>query len=440
VRKSFLAIALLSLTLGNWSCKKQTGNVIIEGQNTNTLQPFQTDTFTLWSKTIDEDSMPGNNLSYLLIGSMNDPLFGYSKATAFSKSKIIEPLNNFPNTQEPDSALLFIPMVGNNNFYGNRATVQKLLISIMAEGFNSSRVYYQSDQFKVKPNISSVYTGRLFQEGIDSIGYKKEKIKLPNGLLIKLSADFARYLMQMPITAYQTTEGLNKHFPGICISPISEDLPPGEGGLGVFDFKNEFSISDRAKILLYYQDTQTFVFGFDDQTKSLNYAQTGPYTYEINEQLLSKENTSDLSYVQSLSGTKTKVLMPYLYELIKDGNVAINKAEIVFHVADNTATPQYYAPPRLNLFQPISSNNNRNSLTKDGGSSTYGGLINEKGYYYKFDITRQIQSILSTKANLNKDINNGLLLTVPTDVPVSGSRVVIDNKKTRLIVTYTKPN
>lgn len=440
MRNFLLAIALLSLTLGNWSCKKQTGNVIIEGQSTNTLQPFQTDTFTLWSKTIDEDSMPGNNLSYLLIGSMNDPLFGYSKATAFSKSKIIEPLNNFPNTIQPDSALLFIPMVGNNNFYGNRATVQKLLITVMAEGFSGNRVYYQSDRLKTNPSISSSYTGRLFQEGIDSIGYKKQKIKLPNGLLIKLSSEFARYLMQMPTSAYQTTEGLNKHFPGICITPVSDDLPPGEGGLGVFDFKNEFSISDRAKILLYYQDTQTFVFGFDDQTKSLNYSQTGPYTYEINKQLRDQETNTEFSYVQSLSGTKNKVVIPYLYQLIKDGNVAINKAEIVFHIAPNTATPQYYAPPRLNLFQPLSNSSNRNSLTKDGGSSTYGGLLNESGYFYKFDITRQIQSILSNKSNLNKDINNGLLLTVPTDVPVSGSRVVIDNKKTRLIVTYTKPN
>jgi len=440
VRNLILAIALLSLAIGNWSCKKQTGNVIVEGQNTNSLQPFQTDTFTLFSKTIDEDSMPGNNLSYLLIGAMNDPLFGYSKATAFAKTKIIEPLNNFPNTIEPDSALLFIPMVGNNNFYGNRASIQKLLIRINAEGFNGNRVYYQSDQLKTKSNVSSVYTGRLFQEGIDSIGYKKQKIKLPNGLLIKLSKEFAQYLQQMPSTAYQTTEGLNKYLPGISIQPISDDLPPGEGGYGVFDFKNEFSISDRAKILLYYNDTQTFVFGFDDQTKTLNYSQTGPYTEEIIRELNGTKQSSEFSYVQSLSGTKNKVEIPYLYNLIATGNVAINKAEIIFHIADNTATPNYYAPPRLNLFQPLSSNSNRNSLTKDGGSSSFGGLLNEKGYYYKFDVTRQIQSILSSKANLNKEINNGLLLTIPTDVPVSGSRVVIDNKKTRLIVTYTKPN
>lgn len=440
MRNLILAIALLSLAIGNWSCKKQTGNVIVEGQNTNSLQPFQTDTFTLFSKTIDEDSMPGNNLSYLLIGAMNDPLFGYSKATAFAKTKIIEPLNNFPNTIEPDSALLFIPMVGNNNFYGNRASIQKLLIRINAEGFNGNRVYYQSDQLKTKSNVSSVYTGRLFQEGIDSIGYKKQKIKLPNGLLIKLSKEFAQYLQQMPSTAYQTTEGLNKYLPGISIQPISDDLPPGEGGYGVFDFKNEFSISDRAKILLYYNDTQTFVFGFDDQTKTLNYSQTGPYTEEIIRELNGTTQSSEFSYVQSLSGTKNKVEIPYLYNLIATGNVAINKAEIVFHIADNTATPNYYAPPRLNLFQPLSSSSNRNSLTKDGGSSTFGGLLNEKGYYYKFDVTRQIQSILSSKANLNKEINNGLLLTIPTDVPVSGSRVVIDNKKTRLIVTYTKPN
>jgi len=105
---------------------------------------------------------------------------------------------------------------------------------------------------------------------------------------------------------------------------------------------------------LYYSDTQTFVFGFDDQTKTLNYSETGPYKEEIVRQLVSKEKSQEFSYVQSLSGTKNKIEIPYIYNLIADGNIAINKAEIVFHVADNTATPNYYAPPRLNLFQPLS--------------------------------------------------------------------------------------
>lgn len=431
----WLSISMLSFS----SCKKQDGNVIIEGQNLENLGIFRTDTITLEARTIDEDSMPGNNLSYLVLGSMNDPLFGPSSSSIYAKTKIIEPINAFPNTIEPDSALLFIPMVGNNNFYGNKNTIQTLKINPLAESFNSSKIYFQSNTLKVNQNIESVYRGVLYKESIDSIGYQKKKMKLPNGILIKLSKEFAQYLQSMPAEAYQTTEGLNKYLKGICISPESSDLPPGEGGVGVFDINNEFSLSDRAKILLYYNDTSTFVFGFDGKLNSLNHSENGPYTPEIIAQL-NNPNPQSITYIQSMNGLKTWIKIPYLSNLAKDGNIAVNRAEITFHLQPNSFNTSYYAPPRLNLFQPLNDSNFRNSLTRDGATSGYGGILYEGSNYYKFDITRYIQHILTTQVNTGKNINNGLLLTIPTDAPVTGSRAIIDNSKTKLIITYVKPN
>lgn len=430
----WICIVMLSIT----SCKRQDGNVIIEGQNLENLGVFRTDTLTLEAKTIREDSLPGNNISYLVLGSMNDPSFGPSRSSIYAKTKIIEPINNFPNTIEPDSALLFIPMVGNNNFYGNRNTIQTLRINPLAESF-VSKIYYQTNTLKTNNNVESIYRGPLFKESIDSIGYQKTKIKLPNGILIKLSKEFARHLQQLPAEAYQTTEGLNKHFKGISIIPESTDLPPGEGGVGVFDINNEFSLADRAKILLYYNDTSTFVFGFDGKINSLNHSDCGPFTPEIISEL-NNPNPQQITYIQSMNGLKTWIRIPYLTNLVAEGNIAVNKAEITFHLQGNSFDTRYYAPPRLNLFQPLNDSNFRNSLTRDGATSGYGGILFEGGNYYKFDITRYIQNILTTQANTGKNIHNGLLLTIPTDAPVTGSRAIIDNSKTKLIITYVKPN
>ena len=83
-------------------------------------------------------------------------------------------------------------------------------------------------------------------------------------MLIKLSKEFARQLQQMPSEAYQTNEGLLKHFSGIAIVAQNDELSPGEGGVGVLDLANAININYRAKILLYYNDTSTYIFGFDE--------------------------------------------------------------------------------------------------------------------------------------------------------------------------------
>ena len=86
---------------------------------------------------------------------------------------------------------------------------------------------------------------------------------LKPGIVIKLSNEFARSLMQMPSEAYQSNDGLAKHFKGIAIIPENDEFMPGDGGYAVFDLSNVISLAYRAKIMLYYNDTNTFVFGFE---------------------------------------------------------------------------------------------------------------------------------------------------------------------------------
>lgn len=129
------------------SCKKQDGNIIIDGQsNNNQLDIFRADSFTLLTRTIPEDSLPGNGISYSLLGEMNDPILGKSKASIFAKMLILEPENNFPNGIEPDSAILYIPMVDGLNFYGDHLTKQRLQIFQLTEAIAANNVYYQKQK------------------------------------------------------------------------------------------------------------------------------------------------------------------------------------------------------------------------------------------------------------------------------------------------------
>lgn len=435
-------LAVLVVLMGLAACKKQDGNIIIDGQsNNNQLDIARTDTFTLLANTIREDSLPGNGISYSLLGEMHDPILGKSKASLFAKMIILEPENNFPNNIEPDSAILYIPMVDGLNFYGNPLTKHRLQIFPLDETISSGKVYYQNQNIAYNKQLSANYYGLLFQQKFDSIGYRKEKMGLKPGLMVKLSAEFARSLMQMPAEAYQSNDGLAKHFKGVAIIPENDELLPGEGGYAVLDLANNISLAYRAKILLYYNDTSTFIFGFEGKGSIVNQGKVGPYPQSINDQLNNSNKHYNNTYIQALSGLKTKIQIPYLLNLTTEGNVGINKAEIVFYT-DATPNSRQFAPPRLNLYQPLNALSVRNRLIDDAtqSPSTFGGVYDEAKKCYRFTVTRHIQNILNDQHFKSLNTNLGLYLAIPTDNPVIGARTGIDQSKTKLIITYTKPN
>ena len=443
--RSLLFALVLFMALS--ACKNNEGNIVITGQQkSDQLTLFRTDTFTLKTSTVLEDSLPANNLTYVLFGEFHDPLLGKSKASIYAKMNILAPENNFPNTIEPDSALLYIPLVDGLNFYGNSLTKQQIKIYQLDETLIGTNIYYQKQSKpKLNKNVSTDFYGYIYQQKFDSIGYKKGKMGLKPGLLIKLSKEFARQLQQMPSEAYQTNEGLLKHFSGIAIVAQNDELSPGEGGVGVLDLANAININYRAKILLYYNDTSTYIFGFDGRSTIINSSETGPYPEFVESQLKEPNKNYNTTYVQALNGVKTKIEIPYLLNLVQSGshgenNVGINNATLRLYVDDNT-NANYFAPPRMNLFQPISRRSDRNRLVEDALASPtkFGGVFNDKGRYYQFDITRHLQNVLNDKAFEGKDNNLGLYFAVPTDNPVIGARAAIDHSKTKLIITYTKP-
>ena len=443
--RSLLFALVLFMALS--ACKNNEGNIVITGQQkSDQLTLFRTDTFTLKTSTVLEDSLPANNLTYVLFGEFHDPLLGKSKASIYAKMNILAPENNFPNTIEPDSALLYIPLVDGLNFYGNSLTKQQIKIYQLDETLIGTNIYYQKQSKpKLNKNVSTDFYGYIYQQKFDSIGYKKGKMGLKPGLLIKLSKEFARQLQQMPSEAYQTNEGLLKHFSGIAIVAQNDELSPGEGGVGVLDLANAININYRAKILLYYNDTSTYIFGFDGRSTIINSSETGPYPEFVESQLKEPNKNYNTTYVQALNGVKTKIEIPYLLNLVQSGshgenNVGINNATLRLYVGDNT-NANYFAPPRMNLFQPISRSSDRNRLVEDALASPtkFGGVFNDKGRYYQFDITRHLQNVLNDKAFEGKDNNLGLYFAVPTDNPVIGARAAIDHSKTKLIITYTKP-
>jgi hypothetical protein len=440
VKPSLRILLLPILCVYFTACNREQGNIVIDGQGQGNQMGLNiTDTLTLLGTTIDEDSLPSKGLSYALVGEINDPVFGKSKSSLFADLNLVEPNNNFPNTQDPDSAVLFIPAIAGLQHYGDRNFIHRLKIAPITENISSDSVYFQNQSFPVDDNLATYYNGQLINEYNDSVKYRKIKLAPYNGIKVKLSASFAKFLMNMPKEAYETNANLDKYFKGIAIIPENGTLSSGQGSFAVWDIQNVLSTSYRAKIMLYYDDTSTFLFSFSGKSSAVSQGLTGPYHGEIDEQLKNPNKNYDKTFAQALGGVKTKVTIPYLYNLVSEGNVAIQRAEIEFFPIEYNEN--YFVPPRLNLYKPLNAGSTRNYLLKDALVLTnYGGSYNTNTRSYKFEITRHLQEVLNDSFFNHINTNLGLYLAVPADQPVIGARAIFDHTKTKLHLIYTKPN
>lgn len=443
---NFKLIVLLLLTGAFFACKRNDGNIIIQGQgDENQLSLNVEDTFTVWASTIDdpEDSTSSEAFSYMLLGSMNDPIFGHSSSSIYTDVDLFEGNNNFPIGTQADSAILFIPFISGINYYGNKLSKQTIQVYQLQNNLN---VLANAYTYKSKPALNGsavgTYNGSLFFTSKDSIKYKTGKIEHAAGLRVKLSANFANALMNMPANAYNSSAELSNYLKGFALIPENSGLNAGEGGFGIFDFPDAPKGTDlgyRPKIILYYRDTDNFVISLSKNSLNINPSRNINFSNPILTQLSNEKGNYPVTYTQALGGVKTWVRIPYLFNLLQDKNIVINKAELVFTVEDGTANNNYFEPPRLNIFKPVNGGSKANSIIADAlQGAGIGGEFNQSSKTYTFNIARHLQSLINFKFRENGNANFGLFVSVPSDKPITGSRVVLQKPKLRIMYTRIK--
>jgi len=431
------------LALGAFSsCNKYKDSISLSDQgNLGKYGLTRSDTFTIEAATWEEDSIPVSNLNYYLLGQMNDPLFGEAQAGVATNLYPVQPGVVFPSGSRLDSAVLFIPYPPGTNFYGNPATVQQISAYRLKEKVRAERVYYSSDRIDRETQRIGFYRGLVKSSSFDSMRYGKGKILFYPGLRMRLSTDFANLLFSAPAAATQSRDAFADYIRGIALVPDERDLNKGEGGVALLDLNPSQLIAVKPRIIVYYNDTVQLKYEFGYKTNAANFFQTRPRAAALTEQLANPARAYSEAFAQAMAGCKTHFRLPYLGNLVKTGPVVIHKAEFIAVLKDGTSGGYYPAPARLNLGKPFSIARQRSASILDFSENPdYGSVLNNN--QYRFNITFQMQKMIGQYAE-NPDYKDpGLLLFVPTDNPVSGSRAVFDTRqgKTRLILTYTKLN
>ena len=378
--------------------------------------------------TFTDDSVRSDNASTNLLGSFNDPVFGNTTIDLAIQLRLAS-FPSFGSNPVADSIKFFFYYL---TVYGDTSTVQKLRFFELTQSIDPDANYYGTHDlaqyasnvplaeysFKPKVQLDTVYKDTVYQ----LVG-----VKLDNSLAQKLiSADSLDMV---------NNEAFLEYFKGLYIQP--EKVSHG-GAIVSLDMIPTSTFQGSALVLYYHNDNDTlsrayYITSFSARVNSFkhDYSQTAFY------QNLNKETKVDsLIYVQSTGGLKSKIIIPGLENWRDSSNIAINKAELIFHV-DTTASDFRKYPLPTQLLLTYANNNGVELLPRDYYfyAPYYGGYL-QSDYTYRFNITQHLQSIIKGTNN-----NNGFYLT-PYYKNNEMRRAVIKGSTStqgiRFVVTYSK--
>ncbi len=420
-------LSLLSIVVFS-SCKKQNDNVFLSNEGTQGFDGYSyTDSFSLLTSTIREDSLKSDSLSHNLIGVINDPLFGKYEASSFCQFKLPQ-IDKVISSQTLDSAVLFIQFTSDIAYYGDLNSVMSFKVHELTQSMNGT-VTHSNQSYAYDPTPVGSFSGKFKMASTDSMNMRElgKIVKGAPGISIKLSAALATKLFNADINQLHSSDNFIQFFKGLAFvtdaNPVS-----GSGAVAAFNLQGSFS-----KIRIYYNDSLQSDFSVIDGSRRFTKYSFSNQGTAINTQKSSGiKGNFDSSYILSMTGAKTRIRIPYLFSAIKDKSkkISVGKAELIVRPVAGTYTNPFTLPTRLLVLQPDPDTYlNAGIIDLLDPYSFYGGKYNSISNEYRFNITRHIQGLFSDYQLRGIDNNRGLFLVTPSDYPIAPSRIVLDTRK-----------
>ncbi len=437
MRKAILLSAIFFL-VQLFSCKKD-GELSPDFDSGNLSINF-TDTFSLQTSVLEEDSLRTDLSIYHLLGLYNDPIFGPVSSSIYTQVLLTGASLDFGSAPILDSVVLTLDYI---ELYGDTASTMTINVYKLLSDLSDNTDYYSNSYVahEALPLVSIIVTPNLSDSVptlYNNTTYKPHlRIKLPNTFGIDIlnnspftsNTDFLSFLKGFYITTQDSVTNTSIS-PGAG-SIVSFNLNSSLSTLSVYYHYNE---SEKAIIPLKY-DFAISTDGVKYSRFAHNYAGTDVLKHINN----SPTKDTTVTYVSTMAGVKTKIEMPTIKDLSKNGNIVINKAEIVFTIENNTEGNFDEAISSLSLVGINSSGETVFLPDFYEGLDYYGGTLIDGGTSktYTFNISRHIQQLL-----YHSTTDYGLYL-LANGGSTSAKRSVISSEKNltskiRLNITYSK--
>ena len=379
-----------------------------------------TDTVTVTTHSYIIDSIPTKYVSPQLLGSIFDPIFGTTAAGLYTQSRLANNDLDFGSNPVCDSIVFGLDYVG---FYGDTAATQHITIYQLDESMNVDSAYYSNRSL-------SLIQPPLFDE--DLVFKLKDSIQLVGGkvrphLRMNLPISFGEMILSKSgQTELSNNEEFLKFIKGYYV--IADEKLNG-GGMASVKLNSNYS-----RITLYYHNDEDTTFEyFVINENCAKYSYFDHFDYQNSDpdfynQVVMKDHSMDNQtfYIQPNAGVRTEINIPHIMELNKEYPAAVQKAEIIFNVADISDTANYSVPLSVSLVGINEEGNNMFITDSYEGSTYYGGRYDPIENQYIFNITRTIQEML-----LGTSYWHGLRLIINGEA-VLGNRAVFNGNKTNI--------
>ena len=395
------------------SCKKEIDtagyNLIGQGKDLNVTY---TDTFTVEAYTVQMDTLATHRQSYYMLGAMNDAEFGITKAHIVTEFNLPGGASTFTfggAKAKIDSVVLQLPFATSTSYYGDINTEQEFQIYQLAEKLSFDSVY-RSNRI---PKYSTPYINNLIDNGIDFNldTYWKGLFKLSDTLTyplgtqnevlvphlrIKLNNNYRHFFRDMDIQGNLNSTTFKNIFKGLYIKSIGSPML-NSGAISYFNLYAN-STNTCAGIAVYYNDSLKALFPINYGGESrYNQFEHSDFPHKL-QVLLPKDSIKIVNgipdtiaaYVQGAAGTKIRINLPYIFELLKAyPNVLINGAELVVPIVNGTDAGNYSTPTQMFLTSSDSLGRNTYLYQKDllleaVNYSGGGFLAGRKEYRFNF--------------------------------------------------------
>lgn len=387
-RKSFLAgcIALLFLLS---TCKKPEDIGLDTLPSGDLLYTDFSDTATILSSTIREDTLRADELSRILFGSIRDTAYGLTNSSYYGQILLSSTPNLIADSSQTnigaDSLVLSLAYSG---WYGDTTVPQNIHVYRLTEDMYVDSSYYSNKTFQTDPqdlamqNPYAIRPNSAVVIDTDTVSTPQIRIRLMDSLRDSI---FARNGQ----TEFLNNDNWKSYFKGIH---VTVDQVAGQGGALLYFNPT----SPYTRMTLYYHEgTESKSYSFTMYGGARLHHTEHDYTgSSVQTQLDNPGTQYDFNYIQPLAGLKTMLSFPNLKHFTDSGSILINKAELVITVASDTSISSTTPVPG-NILLLAKNSSGTYDFPIDYYERSYGGTYNSSSHTYTFGITRTIQRILT---------------------------------------------
>jgi len=360
------------------------------------------DNFTI--KTVSEDSLRSDESQNLLLGQINDPIFGENKGSFCTQMLLTNNNIDAINGIEVDSVFLTYSI---SDHYGDLNESEDLEINVyrLSEDIYKDSNYYSDESFNYDPN--NLVTNYFINEGDSSTS---------SFINIQLDNSFGEIIMN-------ETGGSNM-IDNVAFLEFFKGFHVEATASNTILYLNP--IADKSRFSIYYHEIG------GDTALSFDFELGGDAT-RIN--MFNKKDINDISpdvnqiFIQSMAGYKAEFDFTNLEEIqTKCLGKSINRVTIDFEAFENNDYPLH---EKLYLLRE--NNEGKIVFLTDftiEGEGHFGGEFDNNTY--SFNITRYFAQLLTNDQYTNK------LYLVPVLGSANANRTILNKSKISINIIYTE--